>query len=115
MNRSPSSPRSTAGRVAGLCLLAIAGYYAVWGGEYSVFDLHRIEQRQQEEAARIEIARARTDSLRDLTDRLDRDAATIETVARERFGMIRDGEVLYRFVRIEPDTASATDPAAARP
>ena len=33
--------------------------------------------------------------------KLERDPATIERVARERFGMIREGETLYRFVPVD--------------
>jgi len=81
--------------------LLIAVYYAVWGGEYSVFDLHRIDRQKQTESNRIEAARLEVDSLRDLASRLESDPATIEAVARERFGLIRPGEVLYRFVEVD--------------
>jgi cell division protein FtsB len=81
--------------------LLVAVYYAVWGGEYSVFDLHRIDRQKQTESNRIEAARLEVDSLRDLASRLESDPATIEAVARERFGLIRPGEVLYRFVEVD--------------
>jgi cell division protein FtsB len=41
------------------------------------------------------------DSLSALVERLEDDRSTIEAVARERFGMIREGEVLYRFVDVD--------------
>ncbi|CAN5833069.1 hypothetical protein BH23GEM6_BH23GEM6_17000 [soil metagenome] len=88
-------------RLLGLLPLLVAVYYAVWGGEYSVFDLHRIDRQKQVETGRIEAARLEVDSLRDLASRLDSDLPTIEAVARERFGLIRPGEVLYRFVEID--------------
>ncbi|HEX5725414.1 MAG TPA: septum formation initiator family protein [Longimicrobiaceae bacterium] len=85
--------------------LAVAGYYALWGGEYSAFDLRRLarEQRAAEEA--LAATRAEADSLRALAGRLESDAPTIERVARERFGMIRDGETLYRFVPVDSGPA----------
>jgi cell division protein FtsB len=45
------------------------------------------------------------DSLSAWVDLLENDAATIERVAREDFGMIRDGETLYRFAEsdVEPE------------
>jgi hypothetical protein len=57
------------------------------GGEYSLLELRRVE------IARL---RARVDSL-------ENDSATIERLARERYGLIRPGERLYWFV--EEDTA----------
>ena len=92
-------------RSLGILVLGIALYYAVWGGEYSVFDLRTLSVRQQ--AAEVELAELQqeVDSLGALQDRLENDPATIEAVARERFGMIRDGELLYRFVEV--DTAAA--------
>jgi cell division protein FtsB len=102
--------RSVARRVLGLLLLMVALYYAVWGGEYSVFDLRRLHSQQAAEAARIEAARLQVDSLRALAAALENDPAAIEAVARERFGMIRPGEVIYRFVAVDTvTTESALD------
>ncbi len=88
-------------RAIALLLFGVAVYYAVWGGEYSVFDLRSIRERKVAEAERIELARAQVDSLGELATRLESDPTTIEGVARERFGMIRPGDVLYRFVEID--------------
>ena len=90
-------------------VLAIAAYYAVWGGEYSVGDLRQLRGELERESVQLAAARAETDSLRTFAQRLERDPATIERVARERFGMIRPGETLVRFV--EPDTAEASPPS----
>jgi cell division protein FtsB len=101
---NPTGPRSSrwpTRRLLGMLPLLVAVYYAVWGGEYSVFDLHRIDRQKQTESNRIEAARLEVDSLRDLASRLESDPATIEAVARERFGLIRPGEVLYRFVEVD--------------
>lgn len=78
-------------------LLCAAAYYAVFGGEYSLLDVSRI--RIESENARLTVAelRSETDSLSVWAEALERDPQTLETLARERFGMIRDGEVLYRF------------------
>jgi cell division protein FtsB len=85
-----------------LLVLGIAGYYAVWGGEYSAFDLRRLGGMQAEEDVALVAAREEVDSLHARATRLEKDPATIERVARERFGMIRDGELLYRFVHVDP-------------
>ncbi len=77
-------------------LLGLAAYYAVFGGEYSLFELAKarrdIETRTQELAQ----LRQEVDSLRAWADSLQNDSATLERLARERFGMIREGEILYR-------------------
>jgi cell division protein FtsB len=41
--------------------------------------------------------RAEVERLRARADSLENDSATIERIARERWGMIRPGERLYRF------------------
>ena len=89
-------------KLAGWGVVALAAYYAVFGGEYSVFELRSaragvLEQQDDLEAVGVEI-----DSLRAWADSLENDPGTIERIAREEFGMIRDGETLYRFVDTEP-------------
>ena len=96
MSKAPS--KTLARRLPGAILLGIAVYYAVWGGEYSALDLYRLRNQLQTASAGLGEAEAQVDSLGALAKRLDSDKATIEAVARERFGMIRDGELLYRFV-----------------
>jgi len=86
--------------LAGL-LIAVAGYYAIWGGEYSEFDLFQLRQMEDEETAKLDATRVTVDSLRILAEQMERDSATIEQYARERFGMIREGETLYRFVTVD--------------
>ena len=82
-------------------ILALAGYYALWGGEYSAFHLLRLDEERA--AAEVELAalRAESDSLRALATRLEEDDAEVERIARERFGMIAEGELLYRFVPVD--------------
>ena len=94
-------------RLWAVAALGIVVYYAVWGGEYSAFDLRRLRREQDAAADRLIAARQRVDSLRVVASRLDRDPETIERVARERFGMIRQGELLYRFV---PEQAQSAQP-----
>jgi cell division protein FtsB len=88
----------TGARWAALGALAFALYFAVQGGEYGTTDL--IALRRQEASERDQVRR-----LRQVVDSLGRDATAIERdlrvqerVARERFGMIRRGELLYRLV-----------------
>lgn len=79
-------------------VLGVALYYAVFGGEYSVLDVHQVQA--DTEVARETLAELErvADSLALRADSLETDDRALETLARERFGLIRDGEVLYRIV-----------------
>jgi len=78
-------------------LVAMALYFALFGGQYSVFEVSRVRTDIVVESAQLAALRNETDSLRARTDSLETHDGTLERVARERFGMIRPGEVLYRF------------------
>lgn len=98
----------------GSLLLAGGAYYAICGGEYSLFQVRGIRAEHQLEAARLDSARSDLERLRARADSLDRDPATIERLARERFGLIRPGERLYRFADRNDSTATAhPDPTRA--
>jgi cell division protein FtsB len=92
-------------------LLTAAVYYAVFGGEYSVFELRATRADIEVTGEQLAEVKARIDSLRAWADSLENDPATIERVAREDFGMIRDGEMLYRFVEVDEDDPGAEEPA----
>jgi cell division protein FtsB len=78
-------------------LLLVAVYYAVFGGEYSAFELRSRRADLVREQARLAGLEVQIDSLAALADSLRFDDHTLERVARERFGMIKEGETLYRF------------------
>jgi cell division protein FtsB len=90
-------------------ILLVAGYYALFGGEYSYFGLRRTRAQVKREQADLAERQRQLDSLRAWADSLKVDSATLERLARERFGMIRDGEMLYRFA--EPEDSTAADSA----
>lgn len=77
-------------------LIGLAVYFAVFGGEYSVLEVRRARAEREAQALRLAEVERVNDSLRAWGDSLETDSATIERVARERYGMIREGEVLYR-------------------
>lgn len=58
-----------------------------------------------QEQVRLEQARVEIQRLQARVDSLESDSATLERLARERYGLIRPGERLYRFVE---DTAADT-------
>ncbi|HEX6308820.1 MAG TPA: septum formation initiator family protein [Longimicrobiales bacterium] len=94
----------------GFLLLAGAAYFAVFGGDYDAFDLRRIRHERALEEQRAEEARAEVLRLRAQQDSLATDSATIERIARERYGLIRDGERLYRFADTTADTLAVRRP-----
>ena len=90
----------------GLGLLAGAAYFAVFGGDYDAFDLRRVRQERALEEQRAREVSAEVTELRARRDSLAHDSATIERLARERYGLIRDGERLYRFADTAADSLS---------
>jgi len=87
-------------------LLIVAAYYATFGGEYSIFELRSARAAVTAERADLTRLEARIDSLSAWADSVRTDPGTLERIAREQFGMIRDGETLYRFVPEEEDADS---------
>lgn len=78
-------------------LIGLALYYAVFGGEHTFFDLRGAAADIESESAELSRLQEEIDSLRARVDSLEEDSATLERIARERYGMIREGEILYRF------------------
>jgi cell division protein FtsB len=83
-----------AGIAGGVGLMALA----LWGGEYSTADWITVRRQVADERAQVEVLRVEIDSLAKLAHDLETNPLVQERVAREQFGMIRDGEVLYRVV-----------------
>jgi cell division protein FtsB len=77
--------------------LGMAGY-AVEGGEYGTMDLLALRKQVRSERAALDRVRHEVDSLRREERALARDPRVQETVARELYGMIRPGEILYQVV-----------------
>lgn len=79
-------------------LIGLSVYFALFGGEYSVFEVGRVRAERVELEKRLVELEQANDCLRAWADALETDSATIERLARERYGMIRPGEVLYRII-----------------
>ena len=77
-------------------LVGLSVYFALFGGEYSVFEVRRVRADRIELEERLSALEQNNDCLRAWAEALQSDSATIERLARERYGMIRTGEVLYR-------------------
>jgi len=92
----------TRGRIVALGVVVVGLAFGAFGGEYGTFDWWELKQRVRQEGAAIRRLRLEVDSLRREADAIERDPVTQERVARELFGMIRPGEVLYRVETVKP-------------
>ena len=90
----PVTRARLAGLGGGIALVLVAAF----GGEYSTFDWLTLRRQLATERDSVAALRAGLDSLARLARALETDPATQERTAREQFGLIRDGEILYRFV-----------------
>lgn len=62
-------------------------------GLFSIVRMHGMRDDLEAEMRALELEKAETEELR---GNLENDPATIEKIAREEYGMIRDGEICYR-------------------
>ena len=81
----------------GLVVAGMAGF-AAEGGEYGTLDLLRLKAQVRREQEAIVRLRTEVDSLARVERALETDPAAQERVAREAYGMIRPGEILYQVV-----------------
>ena len=88
----------TPGRWAIIAGLLFALYSAFQGGEYGTLDLRQLRQDMVEESTNVGRLQHLVDSLERLAAAIEKDPRMQERVARERFGMLKKGEFLYRLV-----------------
>ena len=88
--------------------IVFAVYFALQGGEYSTWDLFRQRARERTLTQAVDSLQRDVDSLTRLKRLLETDPATQERIAREDFGMVRDKELLFRF--LDPDSVKVRRP-----
>ena len=91
----------TPGRWAVIAGLAFALYFALQGGEYGTLDLLQLRREAAKERENVAQLQRMVDSLTAVAVGIEKDPKVQERVARERFGMLRKGEFLYRLVPTE--------------
>ena len=91
-------------RLISFGVLALALYFVVAGGEYTILEARRAEGELAARRAEISAMRQEIDSLRFTIEALRHNDEVLERVARERYGFIRDGEYLYRITEPESPT-----------
>ena len=89
-------------RTQAAALIVVLGgvAFGAMGGEYSTRDWWTLRENLQAEQAAVVRLGVETDSLGVLAKALETDSAAQERAAREQFGMLRSGEILYR---VEPE------------
>jgi cell division protein FtsB len=83
--------------VGALIALPVLGY--VLFGSHGVVQRFRLEREKEVLKAEIEAAQKENERLRAESKALDGDMKAIEKVAREKYGMAREGETVYRIKR----------------
>ena len=101
----------TPARWAAVVALAFALYFAIQGGEYGTTHLLQLRREVRQEEALVARLKVAVDSLQRAARAIQEDPRTQERVAREAFGMIRNGEYLFRIV--PADTAPRLEDRAA--
>jgi cell division protein FtsB len=92
----------TRGQWVALAVFAGGVLFGAFGGEYGTLDWWQLHQQVKEERAAIARLTVQIDSLAKEANALEHDPAEQERVAREQFGMIRPGEILYRVETVKP-------------
>ena len=84
--------------MAGIVAAAALAGLAFQAGEYGTLDWLKLRRQLLDERRAVEELTTRLDSLGRLAHALETDPVAQERAAREQFGMIRKGELLYRLV-----------------
>jgi cell division protein FtsB len=81
---------------------AVVLWFAIEGGEYGTIDLIQQQRHKRRLTREIDSLDRLVDSLARYKNSVAVDPRVQERIAREKFGMVRGKELLYRFA--EPDT-----------
>jgi len=85
-------------RLIGIAAAVVLAGLALQAGEYGTLDWLKLRSQLAEERRAVRDLERQLDSLQRLARELETDPAAQERAAREQFGMIRRGEILYRVV-----------------
>ena len=87
------------GKIVALAVVVGGLLFGAFGGEYRTIDYWKLRHNQRQLESEIAALEIEVDSLAAYADSIETDSATQERVAREQFGMLRDGEILYKLPR----------------
>lgn len=99
-----------AGRIVRIVLLMVAAVIIVDGivGDRGLLARHRAQVQYAELATELSRLRANNARLREEAQRLERDPATIEEIARRELGLIRPGEKVFILKDLAPPLPTIT-------
>ncbi len=101
--RGVKPPESSRQRLLTYAVVLAAVAFALLGGEYTTPDWLSLRRQVNDEKDRVAELTHAVDSLDQAVKLLEKDPREQERVAREAFGMIKDGEHLYRILPAEED------------
>jgi cell division protein FtsB len=84
------------GRVVGLVAVVGGVVFGFAGGEYGTLDWWQLHSQIKAEQAALDSLTADVDSLTKVVRAIERNPAEVERVAREKYGMLRPGELLFQ-------------------
>ena len=91
----------TRGRWLALVIVVLALVFGLMGGEYSIRDVRTLRRSAQAERDSVAVLTQAVDSLQRELKSILTDPAVQERLAREQWGMLREGEFVYRIQREE--------------
>jgi cell division protein FtsB len=111
----PSLSRKYKGTLAACVVALILFLVAAIFGDHGLIHLLRMRAEQQELEHVAFDLQQHNEHLRQRIRRLQSDDSYIEKLARERLGLVRKDEVLYRVTAPNAPSASASAPGGAAP
>jgi cell division protein FtsB len=83
----------------GVCVLFLLLFVvaAVWG-DHGLMDMLRLRTQQRDQEQTASALQQRNHQLRERIERLRTDDGYLEQLARERLGLVKKGEVIYRVI-----------------
>ncbi|HEU5261521.1 MAG TPA: septum formation initiator family protein [Gemmatimonadales bacterium] len=103
----------TRARIAALVAAVVLAALAFQAGEYGTLDWLTLRRQLAQERQAVRELEIEVDSLARQAHALEGDPVAQERAAREEFGMIRRGEILYRLVP-PADAGTGATPAPRR-
>ena len=94
--KSPLSRRLKSRKLLIAIVVTVPVVLYLFFGSHGFLQRFRLEQQIADLEANIEAAKVENEALKAEAAALDTDLKTIERVAREKYGMSRDGETVYR-------------------
>jgi len=89
----------TTGRWLALAVVVLALIFGLVGGEYSILDVRKLKRDATQERDSVVVLTRVIDSLERNLKAILTDPAVQERLAREQWGMLREGEFVYRIQR----------------